>query len=139
MLICLFAAAETSHSVVGWRSKECDVCRVKIAAILATGFFDHILRTDESYAQKWNYVRDNPVRAGLVRTADHCRTREKCWWSTERSCSGMRAACVSTWVAADTAASTESCFRRLQFIRGNSRLPRRSFAEAGYWRVKNNR
>jgi putative transposase len=34
------------------------------------GFFDHILRSDESYAEKWNYVRDNPVRAGLVATAD---------------------------------------------------------------------
>ena len=30
------------------------------------GFFDHILRSDESYAQKWEYVRENPVRAGLV-------------------------------------------------------------------------
>jgi REP-associated tyrosine transposase len=35
------------------------------------GFFDHILRSDESYAEKWNYVRDNPVRAGLVETADN--------------------------------------------------------------------
>jgi hypothetical protein len=34
------------------------------------GFFDHILRSDESYAEKWNYVRDNPVRAGLVDRAD---------------------------------------------------------------------
>jgi putative transposase len=33
-------------------------------------FFDHVLRSDESYAQKWNYVRDNPVRAGLVMNAD---------------------------------------------------------------------
>jgi REP-associated tyrosine transposase len=30
------------------------------------GFFDHILRSSESYEQKWLYVRDNPVRAGLV-------------------------------------------------------------------------
>ena len=30
------------------------------------GFFDHVLRNDESYAQKWEYVRENPVRAGLV-------------------------------------------------------------------------
>ncbi len=30
------------------------------------GFFDHVLRNDESYGQKWNYVRDNPVRAGYV-------------------------------------------------------------------------
>jgi REP element-mobilizing transposase RayT len=34
------------------------------------GFFDHVLRNDESYAQKWNYVRENPVRAGLVTKAD---------------------------------------------------------------------
>jgi hypothetical protein len=26
------------------------------------GFFDHILRSKESYSQKWNYVRENPVR-----------------------------------------------------------------------------
>ena len=30
------------------------------------GFFDHVLRNDESYAQKWEYVRENPVRAGLA-------------------------------------------------------------------------
>ena len=29
------------------------------------GFFDHVLRSAESYAQKW--VRMNPVRAGLCR------------------------------------------------------------------------
>jgi putative transposase len=34
------------------------------------GFFDHLLRNDESYGQKWNYVRENPVRAGLVKTPD---------------------------------------------------------------------
>jgi putative transposase len=30
------------------------------------GFFDHLLRNDECYEQKWNYVWMNPVRAGLV-------------------------------------------------------------------------
>lgn len=34
------------------------------------GFFDHVLRSEESYGQKWNYVLDNPVRAGLVGKAD---------------------------------------------------------------------
>jgi putative transposase len=33
-------------------------------------FFDHVLRFNESYAEKWNYVRDNPVRDGLVSSAD---------------------------------------------------------------------
>jgi putative transposase len=31
------------------------------------GFFDHLLRHDESYLEKWEYVRQNPDRAGLVR------------------------------------------------------------------------
>jgi putative transposase len=30
------------------------------------GFFDHVMRSGESYSAKWDYVRDNPVRAGLV-------------------------------------------------------------------------
>ena len=30
------------------------------------GFFDHLLRSNESYDQKWEYVRQNPVRARLV-------------------------------------------------------------------------
>jgi putative transposase len=34
------------------------------------GFFDHLLRNDESYGQKWNYIRLNPVRAQLVTRAD---------------------------------------------------------------------
>jgi REP-associated tyrosine transposase len=33
-------------------------------------FFDHVLRSEESYVQKWTYVWDNPVRAGLVENAD---------------------------------------------------------------------
>jgi putative transposase len=33
-------------------------------------FFDHILRSDESYELKWQYVRENPVRAGLVKSAE---------------------------------------------------------------------
>jgi putative transposase len=37
------------------------------------GFFDHVLRSRESYSEKWNYVRENPVRAGLVTCADDWR------------------------------------------------------------------
>ena len=34
------------------------------------GFFDRLLRHSESYYEKWNYVRENPVRAGLVPRAE---------------------------------------------------------------------
>ena len=30
------------------------------------GSFDRLLRSDESAEQKWQYIRQNPVRAGLV-------------------------------------------------------------------------
>jgi putative transposase len=33
-------------------------------------FFDHVLRSSESYSEKWNYFRENPVRAGLVASAE---------------------------------------------------------------------
>ncbi|MFL6518673.1 MAG: REP-associated tyrosine transposase [Chthoniobacterales bacterium] len=34
------------------------------------GFFDHVLRSAESYSEKWEYVRMNPVRAGLCRRVE---------------------------------------------------------------------
>ena len=33
-------------------------------------FFDHLMRSGESYEQKWEYVRLNPVRGGLVSDPD---------------------------------------------------------------------
>jgi REP element-mobilizing transposase RayT len=35
-----------------------------------TGFFDHVLRSGESYQEKWQYVFLNPVRAKLVNTPE---------------------------------------------------------------------
>jgi putative transposase len=34
------------------------------------GFFDHLLRSQESYSEKWEYVRMNPVRAKLCDTPE---------------------------------------------------------------------
>ncbi len=45
--------------------------RLKSSRLWQAGFFDHVLRSDESYSEKWQYVRDNPVRAGLVAEAEH--------------------------------------------------------------------
>jgi len=61
-------------------SKWVQILKVTLAKSLRTegeagpywqkGFFDHVVRSDESYGQKWEYVRHNPVRAGLVESAD---------------------------------------------------------------------
>ncbi len=34
------------------------------------GFFDHLLRSSAAYQSKWAYVREKPVRAGLVARAE---------------------------------------------------------------------
>jgi len=43
---------------IGWSKSK--------GQIWQEGFFDHVLRNDESMSQKWEYIRQNPVRAGLV-------------------------------------------------------------------------
>ena len=53
------------------------------SSIWQPGFHDHLLRSSESYANKWNYVRDNPIRAGLVKTADAWPTRVRSQQSIE--------------------------------------------------------
>jgi len=56
-----------------WSSRR--ISKMPRTASTATGaiwqreFFDHLLRSEESYDQKWNYVHDNPVRADLVQSA----------------------------------------------------------------------
>ena len=42
----------------------------KLSSYWQPGFHDHLLRSSESYSEKWNYVRENSVRAGIVKTAD---------------------------------------------------------------------
>ena len=33
-------------------------------------FFDHMLRSEDSYQEKWQYVLNNPVRAGFAKKAE---------------------------------------------------------------------
>ncbi|MFN2476977.1 MAG: transposase [Chthoniobacterales bacterium] len=42
----------------------------KLASFWQPGFHDHLLRSDESYSAKWDYVFQNPVRARLVECAE---------------------------------------------------------------------
>ena len=39
-------------------------------ALWQRDFWDRQLRTTDSYEQKWEYVRHNPVRAGLVQSSN---------------------------------------------------------------------
>jgi putative transposase len=52
------------------RSISLAVGATKKRPLWQPGLFDHLLRNDESYSQKWEYVRLNPVRADLVTRAE---------------------------------------------------------------------
>lgn len=65
---------KTLSSFIGawkeWTSKRIKRASGLAGSLWQAEFFDHVLRSGESYSEKWNYVRENPVREGLVTKAD---------------------------------------------------------------------
>jgi REP element-mobilizing transposase RayT len=49
-----------------WTGRLLSSYAIDRGQIWQSEFFDHLLRTPRSYDEKWEYVRQNPVRAGLV-------------------------------------------------------------------------
>jgi len=49
-----------------WTAKRCLPLVGLPAPFWQKRFFDHLLRSHESFVEKWDYVRMNPVRAKLV-------------------------------------------------------------------------
>ncbi|MBA3848451.1 MAG: hypothetical protein C0502_00465 [Opitutus sp.] len=49
-----------------WTAREILAAHGLRAPLWQAEFFDHALRSANSYAEKWEYVRLNPLRAGLV-------------------------------------------------------------------------
>lgn len=69
----LFCAPATTPAepLAGWVSFwKRMTSRAAGANLWQRDFWDTQLRRHESYAAKWNYVRENPVRAGLVARAE---------------------------------------------------------------------
>ena len=64
--ISLWAWMKSLKSTISKTLRNATFC----APYWQKGFFDHVIRSGESYEQKWLYVRNNPVRAGLVRSSE---------------------------------------------------------------------
>ena len=70
----LFARpAIDARPMADWIKMWKSISSRKIAAVLATSpsiwqadYFDRYLRSSENYSQKWHYVEQNAVRAGVV-------------------------------------------------------------------------
>jgi len=72
--VCPYAEVRRSLSTAIGKWKEWTSRR--IVGIVGTSppvwqaaFFDRVMRHEKEGAEMWNYVRENPVRAGLVRNA----------------------------------------------------------------------
>ena len=59
---------EIEQWITFWKRQFRRFCRQ--APRLQSRGFHHRLRHDEGYEEKWQYVRQNPVRAGLVNESD---------------------------------------------------------------------
>ena len=68
-IVALPPYEEMSRVIRSWKIYTSRETRVR----WQRDFFDHRLRRDESFEQKATYILENPVRAGLVRSADDWR------------------------------------------------------------------
>jgi putative transposase len=69
----LFVCGAHDFSLVQWvrvLKRTLSTAIIGVRPHWQQGFFDHLIRQSESYAAKWDYVSQNPVRAGLVKSAD---------------------------------------------------------------------
>jgi REP-associated tyrosine transposase len=64
------AAVTAAATTVAAATKRVADVRSQPSTIWQRGFFDHIIRNSESYSAKWDYICENPVRAGLVPSTD---------------------------------------------------------------------
>jgi len=74
--LCEAGAAESAsvELFIGtWKEWTAKYARRRLSMVVPLWqeeFFDHVLRAQESYEEKWKYVRENPVRAKLVGAPD---------------------------------------------------------------------
>jgi putative transposase len=70
----LLDGAKPLSEIVGrwkeWTAKRILSALGESAPLRQPEFFDHVLRSEDSMSEKWVYVRENPVRAGLVAVAE---------------------------------------------------------------------
>jgi REP element-mobilizing transposase RayT len=53
-----------------WTARQLEAAAGVTPPVWQAEFFDHLLRSADSYTLKWDYVRQNPVRAGLAATPE---------------------------------------------------------------------
>jgi REP element-mobilizing transposase RayT len=62
-----YSLPEIMHAIKGTSARRVNLLLQRHGPVWQEEFFDHVLRSNESLAEKVDYVCANPQRAGLVR------------------------------------------------------------------------
>jgi len=68
-----YSLPEIMHAIKGASARKVNVLLGRSGPVWQEEFFDHVLRSNESLSEKVEYVFQNPVRAGLTKTAGEYR------------------------------------------------------------------
>ncbi|MGH9502065.1 MAG: REP-associated tyrosine transposase [Terriglobales bacterium] len=63
-----FSLPQIMHAIKGVSARKINLLLARHGPVWQEDFFDHVLRSNDSLAEKVNYICQNPVRAGLVKT-----------------------------------------------------------------------
>ena len=74
-----FDLAEILHSVKSFSAHQINRQRERHGSIWQDERFDRIVRDEMEFKEKWEYIRNNPVKNGL------CQSPEKYPWLYERT------------------------------------------------------
>ena len=65
-----FSLPQIMHAIKGVSARKIDILLGRSGPVWQEEFFDHMLRSDDSVAEKMDYIWRNPVRAGLDKAVE---------------------------------------------------------------------
>ena len=68
-----FSLPQIMHSIKGVSARKINLLLGRNGPVWQEEFFDHVLRSNDSLAEKADYICQNPVRGGLVKTESEYR------------------------------------------------------------------
>jgi putative transposase len=68
-----YSRPEIMHAIKGVSARKINLLLTRRGPVWREEFFDHVLRSNDSLAEKVDYVCQNPVRAGLIDSEDDYR------------------------------------------------------------------
>jgi len=68
-----FSLPQIMHAIKGVSARRINLLLDRRGPVWQEEFFDHVLRSNDSLTEKADYICQNPVRAGLVKTESEYR------------------------------------------------------------------